>query len=96
MTFKDGSNNLTCSGGNPAVLSAGTATCGTTFSTEGIHVLAAQYSGDGTFVGSTGTANVFAQNHAIDSGTNTYCNTGAISNNGLSGSGFSTQLPIRL
>jgi hypothetical protein len=92
VTFKDGGSNLTCSGGNPAILSGGTATCVTTFSTEGIHVLSANYSGDSTFVASTGTANIFAQNHATNVST-TYCNAGNISSNGDSEGAFSNTAP---
>ncbi|HZU29428.1 MAG TPA: FG-GAP-like repeat-containing protein, partial [Bryobacteraceae bacterium] len=81
VTFKDGSNNLTCSGGNPAPLSGGTATCATSVSSEGLHSLAATYSGDGTYITSNGSANIFAYNHASNSG-NTYCNNGALGGTG--------------
>ena len=92
VTFKDGASNLTCTGGNPATLSSGSATCVTTFSTEGIHVLSANYSGDGTFIASTVTANIFAQNHATNAST-TYCNAGAISSNGDSEGAYSNTTP---
>ncbi len=92
VTFKDGLANLTCSGGNPAALSGNTATCVTTFSTEGIHVLSANYGGDSTFVASSGSANVFIQKHATNTGT-TYCNTGPITNNGQSNNIFTATSP---
>ena len=92
VTFKDGGTNLTCSGGNPATISGSTATCTTTFSTEGVHQLSAVYSGDSTFVSSTGTANVYAKNHASNAGT-TYCNTGAINSNGQSDGTYAATVP---
>jgi Big-like domain-containing protein len=90
VTFQDVSKspatNLTCTGGNPVTLSSGTATCTTSFSTEGIHSLFASYSGNGTYVASSSSdVYVFVQNHATNTGT-TYCNAGAISNNGASNS----------
>jgi len=93
VTFKDGSTNLTCIGGNPAALSGGSATCSTSFSTEGIHGLSANYSGDGTFVASSGTANIFAMNHASNPVSGTYCNAGTISSDGDSEAGFSHTAP---
>gem|GEM_PF-1151009 len=92
VTFKDGATNLTCSGGNPAALSATTATCVTSFATEGVHTLSATYGGDVTFIGSSGTANVFIQNHAANVGT-TYCNTGAISSTGQSNLAYTNSSP---
>src|ERR1017187_6960833 len=79
VRFQDNSVNLSCSeGAQPRPLSGGQATCTTTFSTEGIHPLTADYSGDSTFVSSSGSANVFIQKHATNVGT-TYCNTGTSS-----------------
>ena len=92
VTFKDGATALTCTGGNPAALTNGSATCSTSFSTEGIHVLSASYSGDSAFIGSTGTANVFIQNHATNLNTR-YCNSGAISANGNSNLAYSSTSP---
>jgi hypothetical protein len=95
VTFKDGGSNITCSGGNPATLSSGQATCVTTF-TEGIHLLSAGYSGDGTFVASTGNANVFAMNHSPNgTGPNAtkYCNSGTITGNGESQSTENSPYP---
>ncbi len=91
VTFKDGSGVISCSAGNP-VLSGGSATCTTTFSTEGLHALSAVYPGDTNFLGSTGTANVFVQNHATGS-ANLYCNAGPISSNGSSQNGSSSTSP---
>jgi hypothetical protein len=81
VTFQEGATNLTCSQGNPVTLSGGTAQCTTTFSTEGYQSLSATYSGDNTYVGSSGTAGVFTYNHATSTGT-TYCNAGTISSPG--------------
>jgi hypothetical protein len=78
VTFMNGSSNLSCTGGNPATLSSGQASCVTSFSTEGLQPLSASYSGDSTFVGSSGTANVFTYNHATNPTGTTYCNSGTI------------------
>ena len=56
VTFKDGSNNLSCSGGNPATVSNGTATCVTTFTTQGNHALTADYSGSSSYNASNSPA----------------------------------------
>ncbi len=94
VTFKDAGTNVTCSeGANPRPVSSSVAVCTTAFSTEGIHVLSAVYSGDGTFVTSTGTANVYIQNHATNTVGHTYCNAGAITNNGRSDLAFSNTSP---
>jgi len=93
VTFKDGNTNLTCAGGNPATISSNQATCATSFSAQGIRALSANYSGDGTFVASSGSANVFIENHAPDSGANTYCNNGAVTNTGASMSAYSSTSP---
>jgi hypothetical protein len=96
VTFKDGGGNIICSGGNPATLSGGQATCVTTFSTEGLHSLSANYSGDGTFVASSGNAGVFAMNHSPNgTGGNAtkYCNTGGITGNGESQSTENSPYP---
>ena len=92
VTFKNGGTNLSCSGANPATLSSGSATCVTTFSTEGYQSLTASYSGNSTYTVSSGTAAVFVQNHSANSGT-TYCNTGAITGDGQSNLGFSNVTP---
>jgi uncharacterized repeat protein (TIGR01451 family)/uncharacterized repeat protein (TIGR02543 family) len=94
VTFKDGNTTLTCSqGAQPRTISSNQAVCTTTFSTEGVHVLDAIYSGDGTFVTSSGTANVYIQNHATDNSNGLYCNAGAINNNGRSDQFFSNTTP---
>ena len=86
VTFKEGATNLTCSGGNPATLSGGQATCSITYgsnSSEGYHSYTASYSGDGTYESSSGSAGVFVYNHATSSGT-TYCNENGIAADGNS------------
>lgn len=92
VMFKDGATALTCTGGNPATLTSGSAACSTSFATEGIHVLSASYSGDSSFITSSGTANVFIQNHATNLLTR-YCNSGAISANGSSNLAYSNTSP---
>ena len=92
VTFMDGASNLTCTGSNPATISSNQATCTATFSTEGYHSLSASYSGDGTFVASSGTAAIFIQNHSANTGT-TYCNTGVITGDGQSENGFTNVIP---
>ncbi len=78
VTFAEGSTNLTCSGGNPATLSSGAATCSTSFTTEGIHNITATYNPTGSFLTSNGSLNQFVKNHSkIVSGA--YCNQGSIS-----------------
>src|SRR5260221_574375 len=74
VTFLQNAVPLVCAGGNPATLVNGQGACITSFIGEGIHTAAAQYNGDATFAASTGTANVFVQNHAANTGT-VYCNT---------------------
>ena len=92
VTFKDGAATLACAGGNPAALNSGSATCATSFATEGIHSLSASYSGDSSFLSSSATANVYIQNHATNTGT-TYCNRGPISANGSSDVAYSNTSP---
>jgi Big-like domain-containing protein/dockerin type I repeat protein len=77
VTFMNGSNTLSCSGGNQT-LSSNQATCITSFTTEGLQSLSATYSGDSTFVGSSGTDGVFTYNHATNPTGTTYCNSGTI------------------
>jgi CSLREA domain-containing protein len=92
VTFQDGGVNLSCAGGNPATVSSGTAICVTSFSAEGIHALSANYNGGTGFLASSGSANIYAQNHSGNSG-NTYCNTGAITASGQSESSYSQTTP---
>jgi hypothetical protein len=82
VQFTDGGNTISCSGGNQTV-SSGQATCVTTFSTEGIHALQANYSGGTGFNSSDSDGlNQLVENHTTGSGTGPYCNSGAITNNG--------------
>ncbi len=92
VTFQENGINLICGGGNPAPLSSGTATCSTAFNAEGSHVLTASYGGDSTFITSSGSANIFVQNHSTNSGT-TYCNTGAVNSSGQSNIAYSSTSP---
>jgi len=55
-------------------------------------MLSAVYSGNSTYVTSTGTANVYIQNHSGNTGT-TYCNTGVLSSNGSSGTNYFNTVP---
>ncbi|MGA3026821.1 MAG: Ig-like domain-containing protein, partial [Bryobacteraceae bacterium] len=81
VLFQSGASDLGCSQGNPVALSGGIAHCTTTFSGQGDQSLSASYSGDSTYVGSSGTATIFTYNHATSTGT-TYCNSGTISSPG--------------
>ncbi len=77
VDFTDG--GTTISGCGAAALdSGGSATCNTSFSTEGDHDLAAVYSGTSSFVTSTGTLTQVVNDHTTVSG-NTFSNTGTIS-----------------
>src|SRR5262249_25944232 len=60
---------------------------------EGVHSLSANYSGDLTFQASSGTVNVYVQNHATNMVGTTYCNNGPILANGSSNAGFSNTSP---
>jgi large repetitive protein len=74
VTFKNGSNTITCSGGNQTV-SNGQATCVTTFTTQGNYSLTADYSGGGSFVASNSpTLNQFVETPT----TGSFCNAGGI------------------
>ena len=81
VTFADGGTNLTCSGANPATVSAGTATCTTSFTTEGNHSISTTYSGTANFAESSSatplTQTVY--NHttvSLNGGVYSYCNAG--------------------
>jgi len=79
VAFKDGANTISCSGGIQ-VLSNQQATCVTTFTTQGNHVLTAVYSGSGSFAGSTSPPlNEFVETPT----TGTYCNAGGITMPGV-------------
>lgn len=59
---------------------SGGAVCTTTFATEGIHQLAAVYSGGTGFAGSTSpNVSQSVNNHTSIGGGNQFCNTGSIS-----------------
>ena len=51
VSFFDGGSAISCSGGNQ-IVSNGSATCITTFSTQGVHSLTASYGGSGSFAAS--------------------------------------------
>jgi hypothetical protein len=89
VSFTEGGGSLTCAeGAQPRPLDGSSqAVCTTTLSSEGYHSLTAGYAGDGTFLPSSGTAGVFTQNHATNTGT-VYCNSGAIVGDGQSNLGF--------
>jgi uncharacterized repeat protein (TIGR01451 family) len=91
VTFREGNTVLTCTqGAQPRTLTVGnpsSAVCTTTFAAEGYHALTASYSGDSTFVASTGNSAVYTQNHSGNVGT-VYCNTGAILGDGQSNVSF--------
>jgi len=80
VSFTDGANTLCGS----ATVSNGTATCNTSFTTEGIHSLSASYSGNSTYNGSgPAGASLYLRNLTqLTSGQ--YCNSGAISEDGAS------------
>jgi hypothetical protein len=92
VVFLDGAVPLSCAQGNPAALANGQASCSTAFPGEGIHTLTSQYGGDANFGPSSGTANVYIQNHATNQG-GTYCNSGSISADGFSNTGFQHTIP---
>jgi len=71
--------NLACSGGNPATLSGGVATCAISIAAEGNHVITANYNGASGF----GTSSGFIDETYRDATTNPsgtqFCNTGSMS-----------------
>ncbi len=77
VTFTDGINNLTCSGGNPVAVSNGVAQCTTSFTVEGAHAISASYSGTVNFQLSSGNLTQVANNHTVVTG-NQFCNQGPI------------------
>jgi hypothetical protein len=87
VQFTDGGNTI--AGCGAAVLSSGSATCNTIFSTEGPHTIEANYSG-GTGFNSSDSAglNQLVENHTTNPGSGEYCNTGAITNNGANTSPY--------
>ena len=77
VTFSDTANDFTCSGGNTVPVSNGTATCTTSFSTEGSRNVTATYSGTVNFQTSNGFVTQTVNNHTVVTG-NQFCNQGAI------------------
>jgi uncharacterized repeat protein (TIGR01451 family) len=77
VTFSDPANDFTCSGGNTVPVSNGTATCTTSFTTEGSRVVTAAYNGTVNFQFSSGMITQGVNNHTVVTG-NQFCNTGAI------------------
>ncbi len=75
VAFTDGGASLSC--GSVPVSSSGTATCSTSFSSEGSHAIKAAYSGGGTFNPSsdTLTQTVYAQTNVSNT---TYCNNAGL------------------
>jgi hypothetical protein len=53
VTFKDGPNPISCSGGSQTLNNSGQATCPIVYSSTGSHSITAVYGGDGSFAGST-------------------------------------------
>ncbi len=88
VLFRDGVNTIAgCSASalSPSGSTTSTATCVTTFGTEGNHALSAVYSGAGTFAASTSaTLNQFVKNHSSSTTLNQYCNAGPITAPGAS------------
>jgi len=77
VTFSDPANDFTCSGGNTVPVSNGTATCTTSFSTEGSRNVTAAYNGTVNFQASSGFVTQTVNNHTVVTG-NQFCNPGAI------------------
>ena len=77
VTFSDTANDFTCSGGNTVSVSNGTASCTTSFTTEGSRNVTAAYNGTVNFQASSGFVSQVANNHTVVTG-NQFCNQGAI------------------
>jgi len=97
VTFADNGTNVSCSGGNPATVSDGTAACMTVLSTEGVHSLTATYSGSsGTYNGSgSSLLNLFADYPTTNAGSGKYCNNDS-AGVGISGTLTATNNPASL
>ena len=78
VDFTDG--GVTISGCGAAPVSNGTATCATSFSSEGDHSLEALYSGTSNFGASNGTLTQHVDDHTTVSGSS-FCNAGSIALN---------------
>jgi alpha-tubulin suppressor-like RCC1 family protein len=80
VTFKDGSNTISCGGGNQTVNGSGEATCITTFSPQGNHVVTAVFNGYGSYAGSPSPdLNQFVETPT----TGSFCNAGGITMPGV-------------
>lgn len=79
VTFTD--NSTTISGCGSVAVSSGTATCTTSFSTEGYHPIEAAYNGDTNFGASHGNLNFFVDHATSNPSAGVYCNTGTITIN---------------
>ncbi|MDQ1416677.1 MAG: large repetitive protein [Acidimicrobiaceae bacterium] len=78
VAFND--NGTTIPGCGAVAVSAGTAMCTTSFSTQGSHSILAQYSGTTNFGPSSATLSQVVNNHTVVTGTS-FCNTGSIALN---------------
>jgi len=74
------SNGVTIAGCGAEAVTAGTASCTTTFSAEGSDTIEALYSGDATFGASNASLIQAVNDHTTVSG-NSFCNTGSITLN---------------
>lgn len=94
VDFTDGGSAI--SGCTGVAVSSGTATCMTTFSTEGEHPINAAYSGAITFGPSNGNLTQIANNHTTVVGQS-YCNTGnLIINDANTNGGRATPYPSNI
>jgi hypothetical protein len=79
VDFTDNGNTIGSCGS--VAVSGGTATCHTSFSTEGYHPLEATYSGDTNFGISHGNLNFFVDHTTSNPSSGVFCNTGTITIN---------------
>lgn len=91
VTFKNltSNNNLTCSGGNPAAVSNGTATCVVPASNvgEGESTVQALYSPGTGWQASNGTMSELIEGTTTNPSTDRFCNTGSATSPGGDGVG---------
>ncbi len=80
VTFKNGSNTITCSGGNQGVDPSGNATftCPTTFNAEGFQSISATYVPSGNFDPSSGSLLQYVRRATTNPSGTTFCNAGAL------------------
>ena len=72
-------NGTTISGCGAAPVSGGTATCNTTFSTQGLYAIVASYTpGSGFSSSASGTFNQVVEHPTTEPTADTWCNTGAV------------------